>query len=312
MSIIKLGTRGSKLALWQAEYIRETLERSGLEVEIVIINTKGDQILDRSLSKIGSKGVFTEELEEQLRSGQIDIAQHSAKDLQSELSEDLELIAFTEREKVNDVLVSFDKSLRLDSGKPFVVGTSSTRRVAMLKHYYPHIQTVDMRGNLQTRMAKLESGICDAIILAYAGVHRMGYEEHIAEMISIDTFTPAVGQGSVALECAVNLDPLKKAKIRELCNHPETEQQLLAERAFLRRLQGGCSIPVFGLASKLLVSGYELSGLSITGGIVSLEGAEILKETIIGINPEEIGKALAEKILSLGGDRILEQIKSNL
>jgi hydroxymethylbilane synthase len=312
MSIIKLGTRGSKLALWQAEYIRKTLERGGLEVEIVIINTKGDQILDRSLSKIGSKGVFTEELEEQLRSGQIDIAQHSAKDLQSELSEDLELIAFTEREKVNDVLVSFDKSLRLDSGKPFVVGTSSTRRVAMLKHYYPHIQTVDMRGNLQTRMAKLESGVCDAIILAYAGVHRMGYEEHIAEMISIDTFTPAVGQGSVALECAVNLEPEKKAKIRELCNHPETEQQLLAERAFLRRLQGGCSIPVFGLASKLLVSGYELSGLTITGGIVSLDGAEILKETITGMNPEEMGKALADKILSLGGDKILEEIKSNL
>jgi hydroxymethylbilane synthase len=312
MSIIKLGTRGSKLALWQAEYIRETLERGGLEVEIVIINTKGDQILDRSLSKIGSKGVFTEELEEQLRSGQIDIAQHSAKDLQSELSEDLELIAFTEREKVNDVLVSYDKSLRLDSGKPFIVGTSSTRRVAMLKHYHPHIQTVDMRGNLQTRMAKLESGVCDAIILAYAGVHRMGYEEHIAEMISTDTFTPAVGQGSVALECAVSLDPEKKAKIRGLCNHLETEQQLLAERAFLRRLQGGCSIPVFGLASKLLVSGYELSGLSITGGIVSLDGAKILKETITGMNPEEIGKALAEKILSLGGDRILEEIKSNL
>ena len=249
MNTIKLGTRGSKLALWQAEYIKETLERGGLSVEIVIINTKGDQILDRSLSKIGSKGVFTEELEEQLRSGAIDIAQHSAKDLQSELSDDLELIAFTEREKVNDVLVSFDKSLSLESGKSFVVGTSSTRRVAMLKHYYPHIQTVDMRGNLQTRMGKLESGACDALILAYAGVHRMGYEEHIAELISIDKFTPAVGQGSVALECAVSLNPEEKARIRELCNHAETEQQLLAERAFLRRLQGGCSIPVFGLAS---------------------------------------------------------------
>jgi hydroxymethylbilane synthase len=312
MSTIKLGTRGSKLALWQAEYIRETLERGGLEVEIVIINTKGDQILDRSLSKIGSKGVFTEELEEQLRSGAIDIAQHSAKDLQSELSEDLELIAFTERERVNDVLVSFDKSLTLESGKPFVVGTSSTRRVAMLKHYYPHIQTVDMRGNLQTRMAKLESGVCDAIILAYAGVHRMGYEEHIAEMISIDKFTPAVGQGSVALECAVSLDPAKKAKIRELCNHAETEQQLLAERAFLRRLQGGCSIPVFGLSSQLLVNSYQLSGLSIMGGIISLDGSEMLKETVSGNNPLEIGEALAEKILSLGGDRILKEIKASL
>jgi hydroxymethylbilane synthase len=312
MTTIKLGTRGSKLALWQAEYIRETLERGGLQVEIVIINTKGDQILDRSLSKIGSKGVFTEELEEQLRSGQIDIAQHSAKDLQSELSDDLELIAFTERERVNDVLVSFDKTLTLESGKPFVVGTSSTRRVAMLKHYYPHIQTVDMRGNLQTRMGKLESGVCDALLLAYAGVHRMGYEEHIAEMISIDKFTPAVGQGSVALECAVSLDPAKKAKIRELCNHAETEQQLLAERAFLRRLQGGCSIPVFGLSSQLLVNSNQLLELTMTGGIISLDGSEILKETVSGNNPLEIGEALAEKILSLGGDRILKEIKANI
>ncbi len=322
MEIIKLGTRGSKLALWQAEYIRETLERGGMSVEIVIISTKGDQILDRSLSKIGSKGVFTEELEEQLRSGMIDIAQHSAKDLQSELSDDLELIAFTEREKVNDVLVSFDKSLSLESGKPFVVGTSSTRRVAMLKHYYPHIQTVDMRGNLQTRMGKLESGVCDAIILAYAGVHRMGYEEHIAEVISTDKFTPAVGQGSVALECAVSLDPEKKALIRELCNHAETEQQLLAERAFLRRLQGGCSIPVFGLAGirELENKGQEdfsnlkpqTSNLELTGGLVSLDGSEILKETITGNNPETMGEALAEKILSLGGDRILKEIRANL
>jgi len=302
-NLIKLGTRGSKLALWQAEYIRETLEKGGLQVEIVIINTKGDQILDRSLSKIGSKGVFTEELEEQLRSGQIDIAQHSAKDLQSELPEDLELIAFTEREKVNDVLVSYDKSLRLDSGKPFIVGTSSTRRIAMLKHFYPHIQTVDMRGNLQTRMAKLESGVCDAIILAYAGVHRMGYQEHIAEMISTEKFTPAVGQGSVALECALSLDSTKKAKIRLLCNHGETEQQLLAERAFLRRLQGGCSIPVFGLSQK--------SG-SITGGIISLDGTEILKKTITGNNPLKMGEELAERILSLGGNRILKEIKANL
>ncbi len=307
MSTIKLGTRGSKLALWQAYFIKETLEKGGLSVEIVIINTKGDQILDRSLSKIGSKGVFTEELEEKLRSGEIDIAQHSAKDLQSELAEDLELIAFTEREKVNDVLVSYDKSLSLESGKPFVVGTSSTRRVAMLKHFYPHIKTVDMRGNLQTRMGKLESGVCDALLLAYAGVHRMGYEEHIAELISLNKFTPAVGQGSVAIECAVSLDAEKKAKIRELCNHAQTEQQLLAERAYLRRLQGGCSIPVFGLAQTA-----ENGELTMTGGIISLDGQEVLKERVSGTDAIEVGEILAEKILSLGGDRILKEIRAGL
>ncbi|MFD1815945.1 hydroxymethylbilane synthase [Pseudarcicella hirudinis] len=306
MNTIKLGTRGSKLALWQAYYIKDTLEKGGLSVEIVIIETKGDLILDRSLSKIGSKGVFTEELEEKLRSGEIDIAQHSAKDLQSDLADDLELIAFTEREKVNDVLVSLDKSLSLESGQPFVVGTSSTRRIAMLKHFYPHIQTVDMRGNLQTRMRKLEEGVCDALLLAYAGVHRMGYLEHVTELITTQKFIPAVGQGSVAIECAASLDPVKKARIRELCNHQETEQQLLTERAYLRKLQGGCSIPVFGLAVQ------ENNQLSITGGIVSLDGSKILKETLTGENPEALGLELAGKILSLGGDKILAEIKSQL
>jgi hydroxymethylbilane synthase len=199
------------------------------------------------------------------------------------------------------------------------VGTSSTRRVAMLKHYYPHIQTVDMRGNLQTRIAKLEAGACDALLLAYAGVHRMGYEQHIAEVISTDKFTPAVGQGSVALECCVNLDPEKKAKIRELCNHAETEQQILAERAFLRRLQGGCSIPVFGLAT-VKHEGFAIdssltnhhSQIEITGGLISLNGHEILKETITGNDPETVGVELAEKILSLGGDKILYEIRANL
>ncbi|MFY7829716.1 MAG: hydroxymethylbilane synthase [Flectobacillus sp.] len=308
MQTIKLGTRGSKLALWQAYFVKETLEAGGLPVEIVIIETKGDQILDRSLSKIGSKGVFTEELEEKLLSGEIHIAQHSAKDLQSDLGENFEIIAFTEREKVNDVLISFDKSLTLESGQPFVVGTSSTRRVAMLKHFYPHITTVDMRGNLQTRMGKLESGVCDALLLAFAGVHRMGYEEHIAQLITTDTFTPAVGQGSVAIECAVNLDADIKEKIRTLLNHPNTEKQLLAERAFLKRLQGGCSIPVFGLAQY----DAETDTISMTGGIISLDGKEIIKEVLSGTNPEEVGFALAEKILNLGGGRILQEIKANL
>ena len=164
-----------------------------------------------------------------------------------------------------------------------------------------------MRGNLQTRMGKLESGVCDALLLAYAGVHRMGYEEHIAELISLNKFTPAVGQGSVAIECAVSLDAEKKAKIRELCNHAETEQQLLAERAYLRRLQGGCSIPVFGLAQTA-----ENGELTMTGGIISLDGQEVLKERVSGTDAIEVGEILAEKILKLGGDRILKEIREGL
>ncbi|RDB06850.1 hydroxymethylbilane synthase [Runella aurantiaca] len=304
---IKIGTRGSRLALWQAYYVENLLQKGGLTTEIVLIDTKGDQILDRSLSKIGSKGVFTQELEDQLRDGRIDIAVHSAKDLQSELDDDLQLIAFTERERVNDVLVSHNQSLSLGSGEPFVVGTSSTRRVAMLKHFYPHIRTVDMRGNLQTRLRKLEEGQCDAILLAYAGVHRMEYDGLIAEHLSLNEFTPAVGQGSVAIECSQNIDEEKRDNVRSLLNHPATETCLLAERAFLRRLQGGCSVPVFGLAS------LENDTVTMTGGVVSLDGSQILKQTRSGAaaSPEDIGIQLAELLLSDGAAEILAAIKQN-
>lgn len=304
---IKIGTRGSRLALWQAYYVENLLQKGGLTTEIVLIDTKGDQILDRSLSKIGSKGVFTQELEDQLRDGRIDIAVHSAKDLQSELDDDLQLIAFTERERVNDVLVSHNQSLSLGSGEPFVVGTSSTRRVAMLKHFYPHIRTVDMRGNLQTRLRKLEEGQCDAILLAYAGVHRMEYDGLIAEHLSLAEFTPAVGQGSVAIECSQNMDEEKRNKVRTLLNHPATETCLLAERAFLRRLQGGCSVPVFGLAS------LENDYVTMTGGVVSLDGSQILKQTRSGAaaSPEDIGIQLAELLLIDGAAEILAAIKQN-
>jgi hydroxymethylbilane synthase len=305
---IKIGTRGSRLALWQVYYVQNLLEKGGLSTEIVIIETKGDQILDRSLSKIGSKGVFTQELEDQLRDGRIDIAVHSAKDLQSELDDDLELIAFTERERVNDVLVSHNTSLSLGSGASFVVGTSSTRRVALLKHFYPHIRTVDMRGNLQTRLRKLEEGQCDAILLAFAGVHRMEYDSLISEHLSLNEFTPAVGQGSVAIECSQEMEKEKREKVRALLNHPDTETCLLAERAFLRRLQGGCSVPVFGLAS------LENDTVSMTGGVVSLDGQTLLKQIVSGSssNPQKAGTQLAELLLAEGAADILAQIKQNL
>lgn len=307
MTPIKIGTRGSRLALWQAYYVENILQKGGLSTEIVLIETKGDQILDRSLSKIGSKGVFTQELEDQLRDGRIDIAVHSAKDLQSELDDDLSIIAFTERERVNDVLVSRNTSLSLRSGDSFTVGTSSTRRVALLKHFYPHIRTVDMRGNLQTRLRKLDEGQCDAILLAFAGVHRMEYDELIAEHLSLDEFTPAVGQGSVAIECSQTLDPAKRDKIRSLLNHADTETCLLAERAFLRRLQGGCSVPVFGLAT------LQTDSFVMTGGVVSLDGKTLLKQTINGSHsqPETIGTQLAESLLTQGAADILAQIKQN-
>ncbi|EIM78675.1 porphobilinogen deaminase [Nitritalea halalkaliphila LW7] len=245
MKVVKIGTRGSKLALWQAYHIQDLLKEAGLESEIVTIETKGDKILDVSIAKIGSKGVFTEELEELLASGQVDIAVHSAKDMQSRLPEGFELIAFTEREQEQDIILShLDTIAYKNPEKPLLLGTSSTRRVATLKHYYPHIRTVEVRGNLQTRIAKMESGVCDALLLAFAGAHRMGYDALIRHHLSLEEFTPAVGQGSVAVEAATSLDPALREKIRRACNHPETEQRLLAERAYLRVLEGGCSIPV--------------------------------------------------------------------
>lgn len=303
---IKIGTRGSKLALWQAYYVEELLKKGGITTEIVIIETKGDKILDRSLSKIGSKGVFTQELEDQLRSGDIDIAVHSAKDLQSHLDDDFEIIAFTERERANDVLVSHNTNLSLSSGEAFVVGTSSTRRIAVLKHYYPHIRTVDMRGNLQTRLRKLEEGQCDALLLAYAGVHRMEYDNKIAEHLLLDEFTPAVGQGSVAIENAVSLSDEKKAILKKLLNHEPTETCLRAERAFLKRLQGGCSIPVFALAT------LNQEEINISGGIISLDGKEQIRRSESGSIsfPEDLGTYLADELISAGADQILKDIRA--
>ena len=323
MTHIRIGTRGSKLALWQAYYVQEKLQAGGLTTEIVLIDTKGDQILDRSLSKIGSKGVFTQELEDQLRDGHIDIAVHSAKDLQSELATDLELIAFTQREKANDVLVSFKKEVTVDIGRStldvgnqtlhstlytlhskLTIGTSSTRRIALLKHFYPHVQTVDMRGNLQTRLRKLEENHCDALLLAYAGVHRMEYDALIVEHLPLDKFTPAVGQGSVAIEVFAGMEKAKKAQLRALLNHTETEICLLAERAFLRRLQGGCSVPVFGLAT------LQNNQITMTGGVVSLDGTQLLKQTETATDSEKLGISVANALLDRGAAEILAAIKN--
>jgi hydroxymethylbilane synthase len=280
-----------------------------LASEIITIDTKGDQILDVSIAKIGSKGVFTEELEIQLASGAIDIAVHSAKDMQSSLPEEFELIAFTEREKVNDIILSNKSDIDYKNPeKPLVLGTSSTRRVATLKHYYPHIQTVEVRGNLQTRVAKMEAGLCDGLLLAYAGAHRMGFDTLIRHELSLDEFTPAVGQGSVGIEAAVTLDPKIKAEIIAATHHEETGYRLVAERSYLKVLEGGCSIPVFALAV------VENGILRLRGGIVSLDGKERIIHDVEGKNSQadELGKRLAEMVLQSGGERILKDIKTTL
>jgi len=302
---IKIGTRGSKLALWQANHIADLLQHAGIQSEIVIINTKGDKIQDRSLAKIGSKGVFTEELEEALRSGEIDIAQHSAKDVQSHLPEDLELIAFTSRENAEDVVVSFNKDFSL-TGKGRV-GTSSVRRVAFFKKYYSNLEVVDMRGNLQTRIEKMKNGAADALVLAYAGVHRMGYEEMIVCKLETDLFVPPVGQGSIAIEASKKMPAGLKNTIRSIVNDSLTESCLVTERAFLKELNGGCSIPAF-CHSKLVDN-----EIVITGGLISVDGSKLIKFDEKGNpqNGEALGILLAKKVLNAGGDIILREIRSN-
>lgn len=305
---VRIGTRGSKLALWQAEYVSDCLKTKGLEPEIVIIDTTGDKILDQSLSKIGSKGLFTEELEEQLQRGLIDIAVHSAKDLQTHLKNGMYILAITERELVNDVLVSHKSIDVLKNNSDIVIGTSSTRRRALLRKFYPNATMVDMRGNLQTRIRKMEEGACDAMILAYAGMHRMGYDALIREKLSLDEFIPATGQGTLAIEASVTLDKEKAAIIREVLNDSQTETAVLAERSFLRTLEGGCSIPVFALAIQ------QGSDYLLTGGIVSLDGTKYLRKDVrfTSENAEIRGIELATALLKDGADVILAEIKKGL
>lgn len=302
---IRIGTRGSKLALWQAEHVASLIKPSGFRTEIVPITTKGDTILDVAIAKIGSKGVFTEEIEAKLLDGSIDIAVHSAKDLSSEIPEELELIAFTEREAVNDVLVSANKNINLSS-PGIKVGTSATRRVAFLRHYYPKAEALSIRGNLQTRFSKLQSGEYDALILAYAGVHRMGYDEFIVEKIETSYFVPAVGQGSIAIECHKKLSYDKKQVLERWVNHLETEDCIRTERAFLKTLHGGCSIPAFGYAH------YEGNLITLKAGIISLDGQRIIKSkhSASPIQNKALGERVAAEVLKNGGEQILWEIKA--
>jgi len=302
---IRLATRASRLALWQTEHVASLLNQAGLPTEIVPMQTTGDQVLDRSLAKIGAKGVFTEELEESLRRGDTHLAIHSAKDVQSSIPPDLELLAFLEREQVNDVVISFKEDF--DIAKPgIVLGTSSTRRRALLRRFYPQATTAEARGNLQTRLRKLEEGQYDALVLAYAGVHRMGYNDLIRYVLPTHQFVPPVGQGSIAVESSRFLDSALKERIVQALDHPATHRCLLAERAFLRTMEGGCSIPSFALATL-----SEAGDITLHGGLISLSGEEYIDftQTAPATQAEGLGMAVAEQVLSHGGTAILASIR---
>lgn len=303
---IRIGTRNSALALWQAHHIGRLLEAAGMTYELVAISTIGDKILDRSLSKIGAKGVFTEELETMLRAGEIDIAQHSAKDLPSTLAEDLPLIAFTEREAAHDVVLSLNPAIRLGQSEPLRIGTSSTRRRAFLARQFPQHTAVEMRGNLQTRLEKLKNGDCDAMLLAFAGVHRMEMESFIVEHLPLDTYVPAVGQGSVAIQCSTGLATNIREAIRLACNHMDTERCILAERSLLAQLDGGCSVPVYGHAK--LMDGQ----IQLQAGVLSLSGDQQIESNAIGNEPDAVGNRVANELINRGAQTLLKEIREQL
>lgn len=303
---IRIGTRGSQLALYQAKKVKATLEKifPELQVELKIIKTKGDKILDVALSKIGDKGLFTKEIENELLDGRVDLAVHSLKDLPTTLPEGLKLGAVLERGEFRDALVSKNWKKLADLQAGDVIATSSLRRIAGLLKLNNQITIKDIRGNVNSRLKKMEEGYCDAMIMAAAGLQRLGLEEYITEIIDPEVIMPAVSQGAIAIETRLN-DPEIDALMGKI-NHTETWNAITAERAFLARLEGGCQVPL-GCFSKV-----ENGILNLGGFVASVDGKKFIKQNISGeiSKGAEIGIQLAENMLEKGAGEILSQIKS--
>jgi hydroxymethylbilane synthase len=297
---IRIATRGSKLALWQTHHVRDILVNRGYTVEIAHVKTVGDLQTDQPLHLLGAQGIFTKALDDALLHEEADIAVHSAKDIPSRLPEGLELIALLVREDARDVLLAIREDVDLDNlSAEFSVGTSSIRRMAQLAHYTPHFKPMQVRGNVDTRVAKLEAGEYDALILAHAGVKRMGYGHLVRRKLNPATFTPAVGQGAIAVVARSGF--LHNPEIRAALNHLETEQAVTAERAFLRKIEGGCHAAVFALAT---VVG---DAVSIHGGVAAQDGSLILRDQVQGPADQaaRLGESLADLIINLGGRKLL-------
>ncbi|HAH24160.1 MAG TPA: hydroxymethylbilane synthase [Prolixibacteraceae bacterium] len=301
---IKIGTRGSQLALYQAEKVKATLENlfPDLHVELEIIKTKGDKILDVALSKIGDKGLFTKEIENALIDGSVDIAVHSLKDLPTTLPEGLKLGAVLERGEFRDALVSLNGKKLSELGAGDIVATSSLRRQAGLMKMNNQIIIKDIRGNVNSRLKKMEEGYCDAMIMAAAGLQRLGLEKYITEIIDPEIIVPAVSQGAIAIEMRI-IDP-EVEQLMQKINHTATWNAIVAERAFLAHLQGGCQVPL-GCFSKV-----ENGILAMNGFVASLDGSQFINESLSGeiSKGAELGIQLAEKMLEKGALGILNQI----
>ena len=300
-----IGTRQSLLALWQSNHIADLLRRQYPECTVTLkkIITKGDRILDVPLAKIGGKGLFTKELETALLEGEIDLAVHSLKDMPTVLPEGLCLTAVTKRANAGDAFVSNKYASIETLPQGAVLGTSSLRRKAQLLAARPDLKIVDLRGNVDTRLRKLDEGQMDAIILAAAGLTRLGYTDRIREIIPHNFCLPAVGQGALAIECRT--DNTEVRAMLNFLNDQSTKQATDAERAFLGLIEGGCQVPI-GVHAVT-----EGDAVSIEAIIASLDGSTVLRDTIIGqaVNAAELGKELGNKMLDQGGRAILAEIR---
>lgn len=303
-SMLVLGTRGSKLAVHQTEWVQARLQELAPHVTVTLrrIQTSGDKILDVPLAKIGGKGLFVKEIEEALLSGEIDLAVHSMKDVPTALPPGLDLLCIPCREDPRDALISRDKRPFADLPQGAKVGTSSLRRQAQLLQARPDLSILMLRGNLDTRLKKLRDGQFDAIVLAAAGLRRLGWEHEITEYLAPEISLPAIGQGALGIEGRRD-DQFVRSLLSGL-EHAPTRTMVRAERALLHRLQGGCQVPI---AAHATLTG---SDVTLEGLVASVDGKEIIRDRVRGTvtDPESIGIQLAERLLAGGGDRILQAI----
>ena len=301
---IIIGTRSSKLALWQADYVMDCLQKKypELHVEKKLMTTKGDKILDAPLAKIGGKGLFTKELEQDMLERGIDIAVHSLKDMPTEVPDGLIITAITKRYDPGDAFVSNKVKSLAELPQGAVVGTSSLRRKAQLLHARPDLVVKDLRGNVNTRLRKLDAGEYDAAILAVAGLRRLGFGGRITEVLPKSMILPAVGQGALAIEARE--DDAETRELVAFLNDEATVACAKAERAFLARVEGGCQVPVGVYATP------EDSGLHVEAVIASLDGKRLYRDHVSGQvkDAEPLGTELADKLLDMGGIDIMHEI----
>jgi len=300
MAHLRIGSRGSQLALWQANHVSALLQSQGHTVAIEVIKTTGDKITEVALSKVGTKGMFTKEIEEALAARQVDLAVHSLKDVPTELQPEFELAAIMKREDPRDAFISIRFSDVLELPQKARVGTSSLRRQCQLKALRPDLDVLSLRGNVDTRLRKMESGEYDAIILASAGVHRLGLTQHVRSRISAEMMCPAAGQGALGIEIRRG-DQQMRAALAFL-DDTDARATTACERALLLALGGGCQVPIGAFAER------TNGKLRLTAIVGRPDGSELLREQAEGNDPEKLGRATADELLRKGADKILADI----